>query len=145
VDLWGNYVLALVVTNTNTGGVSETDPREIPSAALVVVKVLSAGNGLEKPAAGQRGWTAALHRLIDLVDGSGAGVGAHTLTDHSDVVDATGAAVGGVDRAQLRRRSGSSGLAACTDTGARRWIRRPSSTGGRSCWSPPRWIRSTRG
>lgn len=91
VDLWGNYVLALVVTNTNTGGVSETDPREIPSAALVVVKVLSAGNGLEKPAAGQRGWTAALHRLIDLVDGSGAGVGAHTLTDHSDVVDATGA------------------------------------------------------
>jgi len=93
VDVLGNYLLFLQATNTNTSPTaSESDPLRAPTTAFVVVKCLTANQGLQKPAQGERGWVEAYHDLVDAVEGMG-GPGAHSITDHTDIVDATGAQI----------------------------------------------------
>jgi hypothetical protein len=48
VDVWGNYLLFLIVTNPATGESSEIDPLAAPSTAFVRVRVRSEELGLEK-------------------------------------------------------------------------------------------------
>lgn len=94
VDIWGNVRLFLVATNTATSETSETDPLRAPSSAFVVVRVLSANEGIQKPAAGERNWYDDLAVWADRIEAMSTLVGSftpHTITQHSDVVDATGA------------------------------------------------------
>lgn len=94
VDIWGNVRLFLVATNTATSETSETDPLRAPSSAFVVIRVLSANEGIQKPAAGERNWYDDLSVWADRIEAMSTLVGAftpHTITQHSDVVDATGA------------------------------------------------------
>lgn len=56
VDVWGNYRLFLIATNTSTGETSETDPILAPSSAFVTVRLLGASTGLQKLSAGERDW-----------------------------------------------------------------------------------------
>jgi len=76
VDVWGNYLLFLIVTNQATGETSETDPIAAPSTAFVSVRVQSLELGLEKPSAGERGWNSRAWAWVDAIE------------DHEDRVDA---------------------------------------------------------
>lgn len=89
-DVYGNYLIALVATNTNTPESSQSDPVLMPSSARVVVRMLGANQGLQKFAPGERNWTSQQHDLVQAVEDAGAAVGAHTINSHSDVVNATG-------------------------------------------------------
>jgi hypothetical protein len=68
VDVWGNYLLFLIVTNPATGESSEIDPLAAPSTAFVRVRVRSEELGLEKPAAGERDWQARAHEWVDAIE-----------------------------------------------------------------------------
>ena len=50
VDIWGNYRLFVVATNSVTGDVSEQDPLRAPSSAFCVIRVLSTNQAIQKPA-----------------------------------------------------------------------------------------------
>lgn len=76
VDVWGNYLLFLIVTNQATGETSETDPIAAPSTAFVSVRVQSLELGLEKPSAGERDWNSRAWAWVDAIE------------DHEDRVDA---------------------------------------------------------
>lgn len=91
IDVFGNYLVALVATNTNTPETSEDNPRLMPDSARVVIRCLGANRGLQKWAPGERNWTQIYHDLVQAVETGGGGVGAHTINSHSDVVNATGA------------------------------------------------------
>ena len=92
VDVWGNYLVHLVATNTDNGNAqSESDPTAAPTSSFVVVRVTSAARTLQKPAPGERGWHVQYHDLVDEVDAISNAVGSHNIGDHADVVDATGA------------------------------------------------------
>lgn len=92
VDVWGNYLVHLVATNTDNGNAqSESDPTAAPTSSFVVVRVTSTSRTLQKPAPGERGWHTQYHDLVDEVDGIASTVGAHNIEDHADVTDATGA------------------------------------------------------
>ncbi len=94
VDTWGNVRLFLVATNTSTSVTSSTDPLRAPSSAFVVVRVLSTNQGIQKPAAGERNWFDDLAVWADRIEAMSALVSSfvpHTIIDHTDVVDATGA------------------------------------------------------
>jgi hypothetical protein len=88
VGAWSNVRLFLVVTNASTAETSEPDPRLAPSSAFVVVRTKSQIRGIQKPAPGERDYYDDLYEWADALE---AGVLSHTITDHSDVVDATGA------------------------------------------------------
>lgn len=68
VDVWGNYLLFLIVTNSATGQTSETDPLAAPQSAFVTVRVQSEELGLEKPAAGERDWYTIAHQWVDTIE-----------------------------------------------------------------------------
>ncbi len=94
VDVWGNVRLFLVATNSATLVTSETDPLRAPSSAFALVRVLSATQGIQKPAAGERNWFDDLEVWADKIEAFGAGGGAvtpHTIVSHSDVATTTGA------------------------------------------------------
>jgi len=94
VNTWGNVRCFLVVTNQNSGETSETDPLRAPSSAFVTVRVKSASAVIQKIASGERNW----HNdaddwatAIENLASGDQGLPDHTITDHTDVVDATGA------------------------------------------------------
>lgn len=89
VDVWGNYLIALVATSSTTL-VSEADPLEMPDSAFVVCRILSATQGIQKPAAGERNWHDDIYVWADRIEAFVAALPAHTLTQHSDIVDTTG-------------------------------------------------------
>ncbi len=72
IDMWGNYRLFLVATNTATGESSETDPLLAPSSAFTHVRITSEALGLQKPAAGERDWMAVAHKWVDELEDLGA-------------------------------------------------------------------------
>lgn len=91
IDIWGNYLVALVATSSTTL-VSSSDPLRMPDSATTVVRVLSASQGIQKPAAGERNWYDDVNVWADKIEalGTGGALPAHTLTQHTDVTDATG-------------------------------------------------------
>lgn len=88
IDTWGNYLLFVVATNANNSQTSQANRLYAPREAFVVVRVISARKGLQKPAAGERGYHPAIHEVIGAVES--AGQGDHLITDHLDVFVATG-------------------------------------------------------
>jgi len=88
-DVWGNYLVMLVVTNTNTPESSESNQFAAPSSALCVVRCLSANVGIQKPAPGERSYSDDLEAWADAIEASG-GPTAHDLVSHTDVVTSTG-------------------------------------------------------
>lgn len=72
IDVWGNYRLFLVATNTATGESSETDPLLAPSSAFTHVRITSEALGLQKPAAGERDWMAVAHKWVEELEDLGA-------------------------------------------------------------------------
>jgi hypothetical protein len=93
VNTWGNIRCFLVVTNQNTGETSQTDPLRAPDSAFVTVRVKSAAAVIQKIASGERNWHNDAddwaQAIEDLASGN-QGLPPHTITDHTDVVDATG-------------------------------------------------------
>ena len=89
VDVWGNYLVMLVVTNTNTPESSESNQFAAPSSALCVVRCLSANVGIQKPAPGERSYSNDLEVWADAIEANG-GPAAHTLISHTDVATSTG-------------------------------------------------------
>lgn len=90
VDVWGNYLLFLVATNTHNGNAqSENDPLLAPTTAFVVVRVKSATRGLQKLAPGERNYHEQIHEVVAALEGVGSGD--HDIQSHSDVANATGA------------------------------------------------------
>jgi len=90
VDVWGNYLLFLIVTNTATGQTSEIDPLAAPQSAFVSVRVQSLELGLEKPAAGEREWYDKAHQWVDTIEDHEGRIDAleaqgHDLNDLTDV------------------------------------------------------------
>ena len=93
VNTWGNIRCFLVVTNQNTGETSQTDPLRAPDSAFVTVRVKSAAAVIQKIASGERNWSNDAddwaQAIEDLAAGN-QGLPPHTITEHTDVVDATG-------------------------------------------------------
>lgn len=89
IDVYGNYVLALVVTD-NLAEDSETDRLKMPPAARMVVHVNGPlPSALEKPGDGQRAYLDAYHAAIDELNALRVAL-THTIASHSDT-GATGA------------------------------------------------------
>lgn len=68
IDIWGNYLLFLIVTNSGTGETSETDPLRAPNSAFTAVEVLGEQLQLQKPAAGQRDWNAKAWDWVEAIE-----------------------------------------------------------------------------
>lgn len=85
IDVWGNYRLFLVATNTNSGETSETNPLKAPNTAFVHVRCLGAQLGLEKPAPGERNWHERYWELVEELEGGGAG-GVSNFVDLLDIL-----------------------------------------------------------
>lgn len=68
VDVWGNYRLFLIATNTATGESSQTDPILAPNSAFTHVRVESTALALQKPAAGERDWNSLAHKWVDQLE-----------------------------------------------------------------------------
>jgi len=91
VDIWGNYRVFLIATNTSTGERSQSDAIIAPSTSFVHVRVLSESKGLQKPAVGERNWQSSFNDLVDSVENDIGGASSMAqLTD----VDTTGKAQG---------------------------------------------------
>ena len=90
VDIWGNYRLFVVATNTATGETSQADPLRAPSSAFCVVRVISPKQGIQKMAAGERNWFNEAWTWAQRIEDFQAGLAPHKIIDHIDVVDATG-------------------------------------------------------
>jgi len=93
IEGWGNVLLLLVVTS-NTGGASETNPRQAPKNARVVCQVLGATRGLQVIAAGERDYQAAADLVTAEVENIATGVPPHDIADHTDAGACTGANLG---------------------------------------------------
>lgn len=111
ISAWHNIRVHLVATNTATSETSETDILLAPTASFSEIRVLSAEQGIQKPAKNSRNWEPVLEDWADAIE---AGVNL-TLNELSDVTNATGAQldilVGGGDAEQT-------GTALHTHTGA---------------------------
>lgn len=75
VDVWGNYRLFLVATNTATLETSATDIILAPNSAFTHVRVLSEHFNLQKPAAGERDWNSIAGHWVDKLEHLGIVVG----------------------------------------------------------------------
>tara|TARA_B100000575_G_C23140304_1_gene663421 strand:+ start:3179 stop:4357 length:1179 start_codon:yes stop_codon:yes gene_type:complete len=94
VNTWGNIRCFLVVTNQNSGETSETDPLRAPSSAFVTVRLKSPNATIQKIASGERNWHNDADDWATAIENIAAGdngLPPHTITEHTDVVDATGA------------------------------------------------------
>lgn len=94
VDVWGNYLLFLIVTNPSTGESSEIDPLQAPSTAFVTVRVQSVELGLEKPAGGERDWYTKAYQWVDAIEDHESRIDdleaqGHNLNDLLDVTIST--------------------------------------------------------
>ncbi len=94
VNTWGNIRCFLVVTNNNSGETSQTDPLRAPDSAFVTVRLKSPSATIQKIASGERNWHNDADDWVQAIEDIAAGnqgLPPHTITDHTDVVDATGA------------------------------------------------------
>jgi hypothetical protein len=111
ISAWHNIRVHLVATNTATSETSETDILLAPTASFSEIRVLSAEQGIQKPAKNSRNWEPVLEDWADAIEG-GVSLSVNEL---SDVTNATGAQldilVGGGDAEQT-------GTALHTHTGA---------------------------
>lgn len=82
VDIWGNYRLFLIATNTSTGETSQSDAILAPQSSFVHIRVLSENKGLQKPSVGEKNWSSIYNTLVDEVEHFS---GATTLSELTDV------------------------------------------------------------
>jgi hypothetical protein len=68
IDIFGNYRLFLIATNTSTNETSETDPLLAPNSAFTTVEVLSSRLGIQKPASGERDWNVKAYEWVDALE-----------------------------------------------------------------------------
>ena len=68
IDVWGNYLLFLIVTNPATNESSETDPLRAPNSAFTTVEILGEELGLQKPAAGERDWNKKAWEWVEAIE-----------------------------------------------------------------------------
>lgn len=93
VNTWGNIRCFLVVTNNNSGETSQTDPLRAPDSAFVTVRLKSPSATIQKIASGERNWHNDADDWVQAIEDLAAGnqgLPPHTISDHTDVVDATG-------------------------------------------------------
>lgn len=83
VDIWGNYRLFLIATNTSTGETSQSDAILAPQSSFVHIRVLSENKGLQKPSTGEKNWSSIYNTLVEEVEHFS---GATTLNELTDVV-----------------------------------------------------------
>lgn len=91
VDVWGNYRLFLIATNTSTGETSQSDAILAPQSSFVHIRVLSESKGLQKPAVGEKNWQNSFNALVDSVENA---IGGASSMDQLTDVDTTGKAQG---------------------------------------------------
>jgi len=72
VDLWGNYYLFAIATNTSSGDTSERDFLQAPNSAFTSVFVRSETLALIKPAAGERDWFTKSYEWVEAIEELGA-------------------------------------------------------------------------
>jgi hypothetical protein len=68
VDIWGDYRLFCIATNTSSNVSSETDPIKAPNDSFVQVRVKSTHKALVKPAAGERDWFQYAYAWVDAIE-----------------------------------------------------------------------------
>lgn len=68
VDVWGDYRLFCIATNTTSNVSSETDPIKAPNDAFVQVRVRSTHLALVKPAPGERDWFTYAYEWVDAIE-----------------------------------------------------------------------------
>jgi hypothetical protein len=68
IDIWGNYRIMVIATNSTTGETSATDQIVAPNSSFVTVRVNSTNRGLEKPAKGERDWHTKAHEWVSAID-----------------------------------------------------------------------------
>lgn len=71
VDVWGDYFLFCIATNTATSETSERDPLKAGSSAFLRVFVRSENLALVKPAPGVRDWFNNAYEWVDALEGLG--------------------------------------------------------------------------
>lgn len=81
VDIWGNYRLFLIATNTSTGETSQSDAILAPQSSFVHIRVLSENKGLQKPSTGEKNWSSIYNTLVDEVEHFSGATNLNELTD----------------------------------------------------------------
>lgn len=81
VDIWGNYRLFLIATNTSTGETSQSDAIIAPQSSFVHIRVLSENKGLQKPSTGEKNWSSIYNTLVDEVEHFSGATNLNELTD----------------------------------------------------------------
>lgn len=69
VDVWGDYRIFCIATNTTSGDTSEADPIKAPNSNFCQVRVRSEHLALVKPAAGERDWFLYAYEWVDALEG----------------------------------------------------------------------------
>jgi hypothetical protein len=90
VDVWGDYRLFCIATNTSTQATSEADPIKAGNSAFCQVRVRSQHLALVKPAAGERDWFTFAYEWVDAIEAFDP-----LIDDHEEritVLEAAGAA-----------------------------------------------------
>lgn len=93
VDIWGNYRLFLIATNTSTGETSQSDAIIAPQSSFVHIRVLSENKGLQKPSTGEKNWSSIYNTLVDEVEHFSGATTLNELTDVSIMVPTNGQAL----------------------------------------------------
>lgn len=88
---WGNVLLFVVATNTNTGQTSETDPYKAPTQSFVKIRMFGAASGVEIFAAGERDYWFAQSKWADEIERLAENTTILNLADLLDVNTTTGA------------------------------------------------------
>jgi hypothetical protein len=68
VDVWGDYRIFCIATNTTSGDTSEADPIKAPNSNFCQVRVRSEHLALVKPAAGERDWFLYAYEWVDALE-----------------------------------------------------------------------------
>lgn len=77
VDVWGDYHLFCIATNTGSGATSQRDPLQAGASAFTRVYVRSENLALVKPAAGERDWFTHAYEWVDALENVGADIADH--------------------------------------------------------------------
>lgn len=85
VDVWGNYRLLLVVTDSSAEE-SETDPVQAPDSALTVVRVAGPGSGVQRIAPGERNYIDVLNAWPYAIETLWNAFADHGIEDHDGTV-----------------------------------------------------------
>ena len=87
IDVWGNYQIFVIATNTNSNDTSASNPVGAPLGSFFTISVESTNKQLQKPAPTQRNWQNVYHDLVQAVEDLNASKATLTVGGASEIAN----------------------------------------------------------